>query len=251
VDRVIISTQLPDQFNKLESLLSEKVQLINFPMIEIEYIPLDSEINEKINKVSKYTWLIFTSMRGVRGFFELQRQSGNVSAYFEFPKIACIGNATGLELIMNGYQPDYVNPGNTSREFSISLLNDVLKPEDKVLLVLGERADDYLQAELQRHCFTERINVYKTIDVEQVDIRIFEMIEHDQYHLILFTSPSAFQNFVKLGNYHPGGIEFKILSIGNRTTSEIEKLGYRVLITAQKSSMDGLADEIMKFFNKM
>jgi uroporphyrinogen-III synthase len=240
----IISTQLPDQFQKLREFIPSEIPMLNFPMIEIEHIPLNPVLKKRIENLSAFGWLIFTSMRGVRAFLELLNSLGINAKSMEIPKIATIGNATNLELNKYSLASDYINPGNTAKEFSVHLLNGILKPSDRVLLVLGERADDSLQNELSNFCQTERMDVYKTMDIEKVDPELFQRVNSDQYSWLVFTSPSAFQNFIRLGNYHADNQNFRIASIGQRTSGEIEKLRFKVQLTSEKAELKDLADLI-------
>jgi uroporphyrinogen III methyltransferase/synthase len=244
IHKPVISTQLPDQFKKLRDFMPPEIQMLNFPMIEIENIALNPVLKEKIENISAFGWLIFTSMRGVRAFLDLFNSSGISTKNVEFPKIATIGHATNSELNKYRLVSDYINPSNTAKEFSVHLLNGVLKSSDRVLLVLGDRSDDQLQNELATYCQTERINVYKTNDIECVEPELFQLVNSDQYSWLVFTSPSAFQNFIRLGIYHADEHNFRIASIGQRTTSEIEKLGFKVQLTSEKSGLINLADLI-------
>jgi uroporphyrinogen-III synthase len=243
-NKPIISTQLPDQFHKFRNFVPAEIPMLNFPMIEIENTLQNPVLKEKIENIYQYTWLIFTSMRGVRAFMELLDSFGPNYQKGKLPKIATIGHASNSELNYYGYDSDYINPGNTAKEFSVHLLNGVLKTSDKVLLVLGERADLHLQNELADYCHAERINVYKTIDIEKVEPELFQRVNSDQYSWLVFTSPSAFQNFIRLGNYHADNQNFRIASIGQRTTGEIEKLGFKVQLTSDKAELKDLADLI-------
>jgi uroporphyrinogen-III synthase len=247
-NKILITTFLPEQFEKFKVLIEDKFVLFNFPMIEIKYLPPDEHLKQALKQIQDYNWLIFTSKRGIRGFFNLVTESGIQADKIKFPKIACIGEATEDELEKFGYQTSYTNPGNTSQEFGNHLLNGVINSEDKVLLALGERADNELTEILDKHSSAERINVYKTIDVDLVDESLFELISRNEYGLIVFTSPSAFLNFIKLGNYNPVSDQFRIASIGERTSREIENSGFKVLLTAKKAGMGGLAKEILNYY---
>lgn len=240
----IISTQLQDQFQKLREFIPPELPMLNFPMIEIENIAINPFLKEKIENISAYNWLIFTSMRGVRAFMGLFDSFGPDFQKGKLPKIATIGHASNSELNIYGYDSDYINSGNTAKEFSIHLLNGILKPSDRVLLVLGERADDFLQNKLSNFCQTERMDVYKTMDIEKVDPELFQRVNSNQYSWLVFTSPSAFQNFIRLGNYHADKQNFRIASIGQRTSGEIEKLGFKVQLTSDKAELKDLADLI-------
>lgn len=244
--KLIISTQMPDQFLKLESLLKDNFRLVNMPMIKIEDIEPNPELLETIRRVNDFDWIIFTSMRGIHGFFKLLNLAELNPNEIKNPKFACIGKATNSELKKFGFNSSYINPDSTSKEFSARLIQSVIEETDKVLLPLGERADTFLTESLQKVCQAKRVNVYKTIDVEQIDNNILSIIEKDEYGILVFTSPSAFDNFIKLTKFTPESNNFKIATIGKKTSEVVKKAKFNVMLEAKNSTIEGLADEIIK-----
>jgi uroporphyrinogen-III synthase len=242
--KVIISTLMPDQFMKLKGLLENQFQLLNFPMITTENLEPDKNTKDIFLSLNLYKWLIFTSMRGVGGFYHTIQKLKLKTADFGFIKTACIGNSTALELKAIGIQPNYINPGNTSEEFAIFLKKEVLKSNDNVILIQGERADNNLEESLKNYCKVKRINVYKTIDLAHFEPGLKEIIEENKYELIIFTSPSAFESFLNIYKYKSADNQLKIASIGKKTTKAIEDLGFNVMLTAEKSDLEGLVVSI-------
>jgi len=249
IQKLVISTQIPDQFQKLEALLKGNFKLLNIPMIQIEDVLPDLELLDEIKKVNEFDWILFTSMRGVQGFFKLLDEADLHQKDIKYPKFSCIGNATNLELNKFGFNSAYINPGNTSKEFSQHLIKEIIKSTDKVLLPLGEKADTYLTESIQKVCFAKRINVYKTVDIEQIDSDILSIIDQDNYGMLVFTSPSAFDNFIALTGYSPETKNLQIATIGRRTSEAVENKGFKVVVEAKNSSMEGLASSIIEYFN--
>jgi len=246
----IISTQIPDQFEKLKALLADKVELLNSPMIKIKPVEENVEVLDEIKEVVDYNWLIFTSMRGAQCFFTLYNKTGLDKEKLDNLKFACIGESTNDELKRNGFETDYINPGNTSKEFCKNLIKDILAESDKVFLPLGNRANNYLPTKLAEFCKVTRINVYRTEGVEKLDKEFITIIKEGAYDLMIITSPSAIENFIKLTAFKPEINELKIASIGATTNEAIEKFGYSPLLTASKSNIKVLAKEILKFIKE-
>ncbi len=249
LQKLVISTQMPDQFQKFAKLFGEDFKLLNVPMIKIEFIELNAELFETINLVPGFDWVIFTSMRGVQAFFELLVQARYTRNHIPDLKFACIGSATEEELKKFDHYASYINPGNTSKEFSQHLIQDIIKSNNKVLLPLGEKADTYLTESLQKVCSATRINVYKTIDIEHIDSNILNIIDEDKYGLLVFTSPSAFDNFITLTGYSPETKNLQIATIGRRTSEAVENKSFQVTVEAKNSSMEGLALSIIEYFS--
>lgn len=243
----VLSTQMPDQFSKLENLIGENVELINIPMIRIEPMEVNEELLDTIKSSIYYTWIVFTSMRGVEHYFKLLDEAGIDKSSLSKIKFASIGESTDNELKKHGIKSDYINPGSTSKEFASYLVNEVLTANDQVLLPLGNLAGSVLPEKLHEHCPTRRVDVYQTIGITKVPWDIVKMIDKDDYDLLVFTSPSAFENFVGIMGFHPIMKTLKIASIGARTNEQIEEEGFKPSLTASKPKIEVLAKEILEF----
>jgi uroporphyrinogen-III synthase len=187
-------------------------------------------------------------MRGIQGFFKLVDLAGLKPTDIKNPKFSCIGKATNSELKKFGFNSSYINPDSTSKEFSARLIQSVIEESNKVLLPLGERADTFLTESLQKVCQARRINVYKTIDVEQIDYNILSIIKKDEYGILVFTSPSAFDNFIKLSKFTPESNNLKIATIGKKTSEVVKRAKFNVMVEAKNSTIEGLAVEIKREF---
>lgn len=247
IPRLVISTQPVEQAEKLQSALSGSgIDFFSLPMIKTETNAPEEGLIAAIEKISSYNRIIFTSKNGVLSFFELLRK-----LQVHFPKeiqIAVIGKGTAAELEKEGFKVTHLNPGNTSVKFAEYLNHSVIEPHEKILLVQGTKAPDFLKNELARKALVTRINVYKTLPVEEVNAQIIQQIKSDQYGLLVFSSPSAFEFFSKHINTEKQ--RFRILSIGNITTAAIQKNSAVEIITAEKPGTKYLKKEIIHYFNQ-
>lgn len=245
---IIISTQPAEQAKKLFGLMpSQDVEFISMPLIKTKTVELNKINVTSINKINDFDWIIFTSKRGVAGLFKLLKDMNLSKNQLINLKFAVIGEPTAAELINYGFKADYINKGNTSKEFLFYLLRDVINNCDKVLMPLGNLASNYIPDALSEIATITRIDVYETIKLKEINKKILNRIDKDDYHLLVFTSPSAFENFIEITNYKPNEKNLRILSIGQTTTNAIQSLGFEVLLTAKKSTIEGLTKEIEKF----
>ena len=216
-------------------------------MIEIIPSPLDIQIAEDLNNLESFDWIFFTSKNGVVNFFKQLIDSKGNTTLPKTVKLAVIGLKTGLELEYYGYAPTFMSEENTAEEF-INRFEAKYKPQNlKILLALGNLADNTLANRLSIQNSTRRINVYQTVKPSQADQTILELIKIDAYDLIVFTSPSTFNNFCSF--YDPSLLEkLKMASIGTVTTKAIQKAGFEPLFTARKSNAEGIRDAINEFY---
>lgn len=247
-DKVIVSTRAGETGDTLPELLkSLGAGMLSLPMIEIVPSKVDDHMTEHVNNLEFFDWIFFTSKNGVSNFF---RQLIDIKGDTELPKsvkLAAIGLKTGLELEYYGYAPEFISEENTGQEF-LKRFREKYDPVGlKILLSLGNLADDTLFNHLSIHNNTHRINVYQTIKPNRADPEILERLKNDQYDLIVFTSPSTFNNFCYFYDRELIG-KLKMGSIGSVTTRAIQDAGFEPLFTARKSNAEGIRDAIVEYY---
>lgn len=244
--KVIVNTQAENQAKKINSILRKNgADVYNLPMIKTQTRKIDDYLLSVLKKINSFDFTFFTSKKGVISFFEILNQSqtkldSNI-------KFASIGAATTKMLNKHGFNVTIENSGNTSEDFYEQLKSNPIIKNKKILMALGNKAPDTFTNNLSKHADVTRINVYKTIDNNDFDNKIVNLITQNDYDLILFTSPSAFYNFKKTITFDTN--KLKAASIGAITTRAIENSGSKVLITATKSNLEQLAQDIMLWFN--
>ncbi|MBE0650692.1 MAG: uroporphyrinogen-III synthase [Bacteroidales bacterium] len=248
-EKSVISTQPFEQAEKLKKALEgSDISFFNLPMIRTEALPLSGEITDAIQNLRLFSLVIFTSKNGVINFWEALEQ-----LKITFPatlKTAVIGNGTAKTLEKYHGNPGFVNEGKTSTDFAAYLKSEVISKSDKILLVQGNLAPDFLFNELSEIAAVKRIDVYQTVAEETCDDNILKEIRDNRYGLLIFSSPSGFSNFYKF--YKRGEEEkfpLRILSIGNTTTEAISGICKTEIITAERPDTQGLKNEILRYFH--
>lgn len=249
-DRVIISTRALDSEDTLPEILKDQgAKVLPLPMIEIVSSKPDENEIRVLSNLKSYNWIFFTSKKGVANFFQhLISVQGNT----ELPqnlKIAAVAYKTALEIDYYGYAPHFISEGNTAEDMLNLFYSKYHSANNKIILALGNLADNTLQDYLSINNDVQRINVYETVKPAQADPEIINLIKDNLYDLIIFTSPSTFNNFCSFyGRENTGNL--KMASIGTTTTRAIKETGFEPLITAKKSNAEGLRDEIVEYYKK-
>jgi hydroxymethylbilane synthase len=247
-ERTIISTRALEPGDSLPDILKASgAKLVPLPMIEITQSQPDTIMTEQFRQLESYDWIFFTSKNGVANFF---KQLIDVKGNTELPnntKLAVVGYKTALELEYYGYAPELIGDDNTSEE----LLNQFYKkysPKNlKILLALGNLADNSISNRLSNENKVQRINVYQTIKPGHADPQVIELLKNDRYDLIVFTSPSTFSNFCSFYEMDQIG-KLRMVSIGSTTTRSIQEAGFEPLFTAKKSNAEGIRDAIIEYY---
>ena len=247
-DKVVISTRAIEAGDTLPGLLQKQgANLVSLPMIEITpTIPSQDDFN-LLNNLNEFNWVIFTSKNGVVNFFKHLSDLKGSTALPGTLKIAVIGNKTAVELDYYGYAPQFISQGNTSEDLLDEFYKEHNPTNQKFLLSLGNLADDTLYNSLSKDNTVKRLEVYKTEKPKTVDSTIIELINNNKYDLIIFTSPSTFNNFCSF--YDVDKIkDLKMASIGSTTSKALEDAGFKALVTAKKSNVEGLIDSMIEYF---
>lgn len=236
---------MPEQFAKLQKLIGNRTKLINMPMIKVEQLAANPSLIKQINYAEKYNWVLFTSTRAVDFFFNLYNKNienlNNV-------KFACIGSSTQKQLKTYNIKSNYLNEGTTSIDFAKYLINNkIIKRTDKVMHPTGNKASSYLSDKLNTYCSFTTVVIYKTTGLKQVNTEALEHIKNNRYKLILFTSPSAFVNFVEITKNLIEQKELKIATIGKITDKAVRKQGFTSTFVADKPNLEALAQELLAF----
>ncbi len=245
--KTIINTRPKGSDDHIGSALKDLgAKVLNMPLIEIIPVPVSNKAIQNLTKNNTYQWLIFTSKNGVNHLFDQINFDARIKS-LPF-KTAVFGKRTAMALKKKGFKPDIVNLQNTSADL-LNDLNHEINANDKLLLVLGILASDLLEDSLKLSVSVERLNVYNTIFTKSINDEILSTIEHDNYDLILFNSPSGFNSFKYHTNKTIDLDKLKIACIGPTTKEVILTEGLKPLVVAKPSGKKGLINEIENYFN--
>ena len=241
--KVIISTRPVTEDDHIHKRLSEEGAIVvHLPLIEISAAQDDENTNKAIHQLDNFSWIIFTSSNGVKYFFD-SLENKNIPGEV---KVAVYGNRTESELNKQGIIANFKFHGGTSTDF-YNVFHDKIKESDNLLLIQGNLAPQFLKHELSFHASVQRINVYQTTLPKFIDKEKLLMIEDDQYDLILFTSPSGFDNFKSVINDQIDLSKLRIISIGRKTAQAIEQ-DIHPLVIAETPDADGIINGIIKIY---
>ena len=250
-DKVFISTVSLNKSVKIRNIFEPLgATVIDFPMIECTAIDPSTSVREIIRQIEKFHWIIFTSSNGVSQFYRLLYETTNLSEIPPGIKISVVGVKTALELKKTGKTADHTGTGNTAENLVNELIIKKSLQNCNILLPLGNLAPDTLQNRLSEIAEVTRINVYNTIKTVVSDKEPVERIKNNNYDLVLFTSPSGVINFADTVGSELMNPELRIASIGKVTTRAAEQFGLICKITAETSTYEGLANEIITYYNK-
>lgn len=249
----IVITRTRKQASGLRRELEELgAHCIEFPTIEIVDPPSWEPVDEACRNLSRYDWIIFTSVNGVERFFERLFYHGLDGRSLGQCRIAAIGPATAQELRRYFIKADVVPASYRAEDLVASLPAEDIKGA-RVLIPRAMAARDVLPVSLKEMgAEVEVVPVYQTMQAsgEKAE-EIARMIRQGSIDCITFTSSSTLSNFVSAMQPWGGASllkEVKVASIGPVTTETAKSLGIEVSIEAREYTIKGLVEAIKQFF---
>jgi uroporphyrinogen-III synthase len=245
----IVVTRAHRQAEGLSSLLrGYGAEVIEAPVIEIR--PPDSfdALDEALNNILQYDWLILTSVNGVEALFSRLEPLGLSIDSLQHLKIAAIGPATEERVQDHGLVVDLVPPRYVAEEV-VHMLRKQVKGE-RVLLVRAKVARDVIPEEL-RHAGAQVdvVEAYQTVIPEGAKERLQEVFGDSAPDAITFTSSSTVKNFLSIvvGTEIPAKLgKTKFASIGPVTSETLREYALPVHVEADEFTMDGLAQALVR-----
>jgi uroporphyrinogen-III synthase len=241
--KTIILTSPQSTDNELTSCLETYgFKVLPFPTIEIVF----NEPNFKTESLPTYSHLVFTSQNGVNGFFRMLNKTLLPAKI----KLVTIGKKTAQSIEQYGYKANIIAKRNTAGELAQELLNQHLTPSDTVLVSVGKKAGTEIEQTISPFCKTTRIDVYNTIEPTEIDSNTLQTIKSNSFEMLVFTSPSTFENFITITHLLTQQIQCKIACIGKTTAKRIKEMGYEPTIISTLPEAKQFAKEIAEILLK-
>jgi len=225
-------------------------EVIEIPFIEIRPPRSYKRLDTALQNISKYDWLILTSVNGVGALGQRLKHLRMKADALAHLKIAAIGPATREAITKLGLKVATVPPRYVAESVVESLRNKV--NGKRVLLVRARIARDVIPRELRKvGGRVEVVEAYETV-VPRWSRRELQLIMKDpsrRPHVITFTSSSTVRNFEKLLRgqecpRHTAMSDIKFASIGPVTSATLRDLGLPVDIEAKEYAIPGLIDAV-------
>ena len=245
----IVVTRAHKQAEGLSSLLRGcGAEVIEAPVIEIRPPDSFAALDEALQKILQYDWLILTSVNGVEALFSRLEPLGLSIDSLQHLKIAAIGPVTEERIQDHGLVVDLV-PSRYVAEEVVHVLRKQVKGE-RVLLVRAKVARDVIPEELRgAGAQVDVVEAYQTVIPERAKERLLEVFADGAPDAITFTSSSTVKNFLSivLGTDIPAKLsKTKLASIGPVTSETLREYALPVHVEADEFTMDGLAQALVR-----
>ena len=235
-----------------ELLASCGAKTVEFPTIEIKPVRDTKAQQLSVKNLEDYDFLVFTSVNGVRNYFDVLASHEKDSRDLKGKKMIAIGEKTSEELLKYNLAPDYM-PVVYTAEGIISLAEKLNLDGKKILIPRALVARELLPETLRAMgAEVEVLCVYETLipDYTEEELDLMKMrLSAAEIDLVTFTSSSTVTNFFSLLGKDPQLFaKTGFGCIGPVTAATLLGYGFTPVITADIHTTRGLKEKILGLY---
>ncbi len=256
---VMITRSLSQSAEFAATLESYGARVVACPTIEIVELESYELLDEAIENLFGYDWLVFTSVNGVEHFMRRLETCGKDAGALDDVRVCAIGDATARSLADVNVHVDVV-PEKFQAEGVFAALEEYVGGREHLenlnfIIPRAAVARDYLPRALEdAGARVDVIAAYRTVRPQTTDrARMEALLVGGAVDCITFTSASTVSNFAQLfdtgdlGNLLRG---VAVACIGEITSQTAANYGLRTDILPQEFTAPALARAINEYFSK-
>ena len=251
--RIVVTRAREQASDFLAGLREQGAECIEFPTIQVVPPQTWEPLDQAFLRMERYQWVVFTSVNGVKYFFDRLEDLGFDLRELKDIKVGAIGPKTAEALAKKGIRPDLV-PDEYRAEAVVEAFKDWDIKMAKILLPRAAEAREVLPMELtKRGAFVDEIPVYQTVRPVHDKPRVKEMLEKGEIDMVTFTSSSTVRNFVDMFRqetqlFKDWMSKVPVACIGPITAKTAEDKGLPVSLMPEEYTIDALTHAIVQYF---
>ena len=204
-------------------------------------------LGDALERLDDFQWICFTSVNGVRFFWDALRASGRDARSLSGLKLCAVGPMTAEALLQRGLAVDVI----AERFVAEGLLESLAARDDvygtSVLYAAADGAREVLPSGLEAlGAVVERVSLYRSVPEPSALDRMRDALAERPADLVTFTSASAVRSFVDAMG--AAASETPAASIGPATSAAVRDAGMTVAVEASQSTLAGLAMAIAEAY---
>jgi uroporphyrinogen III methyltransferase/synthase len=228
-------------------------EVVEFPTIEIRPVADLRALDDALNSLAGYDWLMFTSVNGVDMFFQRLARSGTDHRKLDHLRFAAIGPETASRLAAAGVRNCLV-PGSYRAEGILEMLEPGEFRGKRVLIPRAAKAREVLPETLRAWgALVDVVEIYRAVLPDTDPGELAGALERRNIDMVTFTSSSTVENFVRLFSGRPLAEILNgtaVAAIGPITEKTIAKLGGVAHVTAGEFTISGLVRAMTVYFSE-
>jgi len=250
----IMVTRAADQAGEFSGRLERLgARVYSCPTIEITPPESFEELDETIDEIDTFDWVVFTSYNAVKYFFCRLSTLHLDTRALGSCRICAVGPKTAAALKCFGVRADLV-PADYKAEGVIAAFSELDINGSRILFPRGDRARDVVPRELAKLGAEVVAPVaYANVTPTGIPEESLKALEEGDIDCVTFTSSSTVQNLERI----LGGERFlhlmsgvAVASIGPITSATCRELGLEVDIEPEQYTLDALEAELVEYFSQ-
>ena len=246
--RFVITSPI-DQGRVLRDMLAEHgAQCMLAPVIEITPPATWSSLDAAIDALPHTDWVIFSSVHGVRSFFERLSQRDHDARALGSARVAAVGVSTADAMRQYGIRCDLVPSFGAGAESLWSDLQSFVEGRS-VTVVRAPEGKTFLLERLAG--VASRVNdceAYRQQPISAWPPRSFASIESSPAPIVLATSSRIAARAVELLGERASVLRW--LSISSNVTSALQALGCPLVATSPMATFESLVETALKTWGR-
>lgn len=252
--RIVVTRSLDQADDLSHQLRSLGAEVLELPLIQTDPVNNSEDFDDIFQEIAVYEWVVFTSVNGVRYFFEIFFQRFKDIRCLGPMRIACVGPGTARAVEVHGLEVDLVPDRALAEALADRLIIDQSLDNTKVLVVCGNLNRDILVKKLttEGRAIVDTMEVYKTKNTNLTKNSIAQDFREQGADAVIFTSASAVKSYVKQSDVlklGPEALKPLTCSIGPLTSETMRQSGVAVDMEAKEHTLDGIVKALTKKFS--
>ncbi|NOR23512.1 MAG: uroporphyrinogen-III C-methyltransferase [Desulforhopalus sp.] len=255
-NKKIIVTRTREQASDLVAGLEEfGANCLEYSTIHIKPVESCEVLDGELERLEEYHWILFTSLNGVKYFFERLYSKGMDARDLKGPDLAVVGKSTADLLLRYGLNADLIPSTFTGEGLAESLLDQGVEGRN-ILIPRALQAREILPETLRGAGAQVTVApVYENCPAEGDKENLREELENGGVEMITFTSSSTVRNFLAMIDMENqeelqkilAGV--KIAAIGPITAKTITDNGLQVDIQPEEFTIPAMIQSIVGYYN--
>ena len=252
--RILVTRARSQALSLVQRIESLGGEVVEFPTIEIRPPESYGLLDQAINQIGSYDWLIFTSVNGVEQFLDRFEKLGKNIADLAGVEVGAIGPETAKRLTATQIQPSLVPKQYQAEGILEALISETVLGK-RILIPRAAKARDILPETLRQWgARVDVVEAYQTV-LPQVDVSaLCQLLREGTIDMITFTSSSTATNFAAMLRDQdlPGLLSRAVIAcIGPITRKTVEDLGMRSEVVSVEFTIPGLVSAMVDYFARI
>lgn len=253
--RKVVVTRTREQASELVAKLEEYgANCLEYSTINIEPVESYDILDSELERLDEYHWILFTSLNGVKYFFERLYARGMDARDLKGPDVAVVGKSTADLLLTYGLNADLIPSVFTGEGLAESLLDQGVEGRN-ILIPRALQGREILPETLRGAGAQVTIApVYQNVPPKGRKEALRAELEDGDVDMLTFTSSSTVRNFLTMVDAESqeelqrllDGV--KIVAIGPITAKTVTDNGLQVDIQPEEYTIEAMVQAIVDYF---